>query len=332
MSEPDFLEVDQPIPGQNYVCLSFVSPEKVLPRKEVFFNQRFTRYMLERYIEQSTHDDKIKSIFRDGVTPNDLDTIPFKEWYEDFIYKHEEKLTKEFSEANDFQTSVRTLKVRGSYESRKEAEFRAKQIQKRDPKFHVFVGQVGYWLPWDPNPDLIQEQEYIDDKLNTLMKKYMEQRQYQDDVFTKETDQRKSKAMADAIVNRGEQPIVEKPADVSERIAEMRQYADEKDRMIASGDVTVPGSSILKNLTHPDLFLDAKTETKTKTKTETETETDAVGDATNFPDPWIQSRLTRHQDLDRNSQTMLNGDDKLSSAERELQRQNQLANIAKGFF
>ena len=24
----DFLEVDQPIPGQNYVCLSFVSPEK----------------------------------------------------------------------------------------------------------------------------------------------------------------------------------------------------------------------------------------------------------------------------------------------------------------
>ena len=37
----DFLEVDQNIPGQNYVCLSFVSPEKILKEKEVFFNTSF---------------------------------------------------------------------------------------------------------------------------------------------------------------------------------------------------------------------------------------------------------------------------------------------------
>ena len=30
----DFLEVDPKIPGQNFVCLSFVSPEKVLKQKE----------------------------------------------------------------------------------------------------------------------------------------------------------------------------------------------------------------------------------------------------------------------------------------------------------
>ena len=30
----DFLEVDSKIPGQNYVCLSFVSPEKTLKQKE----------------------------------------------------------------------------------------------------------------------------------------------------------------------------------------------------------------------------------------------------------------------------------------------------------
>ena len=30
----DFLEVDQQIPGQNFVCLSFISPEKVLKRRE----------------------------------------------------------------------------------------------------------------------------------------------------------------------------------------------------------------------------------------------------------------------------------------------------------
>jgi len=30
----DFLEVDKPIPGQNYACLSFVSPENIIKQKE----------------------------------------------------------------------------------------------------------------------------------------------------------------------------------------------------------------------------------------------------------------------------------------------------------
>jgi hypothetical protein len=30
----DFLEVDQKIPGQNYVCLSFVSPDNFLKKKD----------------------------------------------------------------------------------------------------------------------------------------------------------------------------------------------------------------------------------------------------------------------------------------------------------
>ena len=33
----DFLDEDKPIPGQSYCCLSFLSPEKVLQKKEVFF-------------------------------------------------------------------------------------------------------------------------------------------------------------------------------------------------------------------------------------------------------------------------------------------------------
>ena len=47
MSEKeDFLEVDKPIPGQNYVCLSFVSPEKIVKQKELFV---FHKYMESRY-------------------------------------------------------------------------------------------------------------------------------------------------------------------------------------------------------------------------------------------------------------------------------------------
>jgi hypothetical protein len=41
----DFLEVDPKIPGQNYVCLSFVSPEKILKQKEVFISSKFLDYI-----------------------------------------------------------------------------------------------------------------------------------------------------------------------------------------------------------------------------------------------------------------------------------------------
>jgi hypothetical protein len=313
MTEPDFLEVDQNIPGQNYVCLSFVSPEKVLARKEVFFAKHFAQYMLGRYLEKQTHQEEgFKSIFRDDVTPEDLAGVPFKEWYDDFLYTHEQKLTQEFSESNDFQTSVRALKIRGSYETRKEAEFRAKQLQRRDPKFHVFVGQVGYWLPWDPNPDFIQDQEYLDEKLNTLMKKYMEQRNYQDEVFTKETEQRKAKALAEADMQRGDQPAVEKPADLTERLAEMRKYADEKDEKISSGEVQMPGSSILSK--KPDVSVDA------------------LGDASQYADPWMQARMNRQKELEAKANVVAEGDEKLSAEEREAERQKQLKDISKSFF
>ena len=36
--EEDFLTPDQSIPGQNYVCLSFVSPRKISKTKSKFIN------------------------------------------------------------------------------------------------------------------------------------------------------------------------------------------------------------------------------------------------------------------------------------------------------
>ena len=37
----DYLEVDDPLPGQNYVCISFVSPESVMESKEAFKVSKF---------------------------------------------------------------------------------------------------------------------------------------------------------------------------------------------------------------------------------------------------------------------------------------------------
>ena len=45
----DYLKVDKELPGQNYVCLSFVSPNKVLKRKETFYVHKYLQARAEKY-------------------------------------------------------------------------------------------------------------------------------------------------------------------------------------------------------------------------------------------------------------------------------------------
>ena len=45
----DHLDVDAPIPWQQFVCLSFVSPEKVLGQKESYFRTAFLKHLKANY-------------------------------------------------------------------------------------------------------------------------------------------------------------------------------------------------------------------------------------------------------------------------------------------
>ena len=198
----DYLEVDNPIPGQNYACLSFVSPEKVLKEKELFL---FNKYMNQRCGEWELKLDEItKDCSEDYKTRINTDIkevlrkelkftlSEFKNNYEDFKYKYNEDLDKAFSRIGGTQTSVRGVKVRGVYDSIQEAEKKAKQLQTKDRSFHVFVGQVGYWLPWDPNADRVDEEEYLEDDLNNLMKEY-KKNEASRDIFYEEQKREKLK-------------------------------------------------------------------------------------------------------------------------------------------
>ena len=60
---------------------------------------------------------------------------------------------------------------------------RAKTLQKLDSAFNVYVAQVGFWLPWDPEPSEVADQEYADEQLNQLMKKYKENEQKRDELY-----------------------------------------------------------------------------------------------------------------------------------------------------
>ena len=190
VSECDYLEDDKPIRGQNYVCLSFISPEEVLANKEVFIfnkyieafstqmNQLFTN-LIAKYPDDKglfeTIQENNSHIFKGGEELQDH----FR-FYKDSSNAENEK---EFHEKNNFQTSIRGIKVRGTYDTFKEADIRAQVLKRSGDKFNIYVAQVGCWCPWSPNPDDIANQEYSQSSLNTLMKQYNENVANKDNMY-----------------------------------------------------------------------------------------------------------------------------------------------------
>jgi hypothetical protein len=174
----DHLDVDPQIPGQQFVCLSFVSPEKILPQKEAFFRKAFWAFLKER------HEEIDYTIVKD-----------FETLYDTFLAEHEQDLEDKFHEENQFRTTIRGLKIRGTYNTKKEAEIRAKVLQKIDRSHHVFVAPVGYWLPWDPAADAVQDQVYQEEELNELMKNYKQNEMKRDTFYEEQKQERKKAAL-----------------------------------------------------------------------------------------------------------------------------------------
>jgi hypothetical protein len=117
---------------------------------------------------------------------SDFRTDTLTEAYDTFLFKNKKKLEENFFEKNEFRTTVQGLKIRGVFDTYGEAMARAKTLQKLDASHNVYVGQVGHWLPWDPEPHEVGDSEYADDQLNTLMKKYKENEGKRDEFFAEQ--------------------------------------------------------------------------------------------------------------------------------------------------
>jgi hypothetical protein len=219
----DFLDVDKPIPGQNFVCLSFVSPDKILGKKDDYYYHEFNKKRFQTFQKEFNEKfDKVMNDCLDGKVDlgklNELQQVfnksseehikqsfdKFTDDLKDFKYANEETIEEMFHKANDFQTSVRGVKVRGVYNTMREAEIRCKVLQRMDPTFHIFLGQVGYWLPWDPTADKVENQEYLNDQLNDIVKKYKVNEAKRDD-FYEQQKQEKKKATIKKIIEKDNQ-------------------------------------------------------------------------------------------------------------------------------
>jgi hypothetical protein len=191
VKEHDYLDEDKSIRGQNYVLLSFLSPEDVIVNKE--------SYYFSKYIEKFGQD--MKMLFEGLQTkfPDSQEMIQTIQNNHNYLYDPSEMneqfkffksvnssdIEADYHRDNNFQTTMRGIKVRGTFDTIEEAKNRSEFLKKIDDKFDIFIGQVGCWCPWSPNPNDLQNQEYGETQLNTLMKKYKENMENKDEVFEK---------------------------------------------------------------------------------------------------------------------------------------------------
>ena len=243
----DLLEEDKGIAGQKFVCVSFVSPEKILKNKDIFFFEEFLKKWefnksMEKFVQflnfisykYNVLFDEISNDFKDFVTEekDNLTKNSLADDYKTFVDNNEDELDKKFSALNNFQTTTRGLKIRGSYPTIEEAELRCKLLRELDPNHDVFVGPVGLWMPWDPEAYKTGRVEYLEDELNQLMSEKNKNEANAKLAFEQRVKETKQKAIDENI----------KKAEKSGNI--LTQTVDENGNLIGVNNVNTQESSL----------------------------------------------------------------------------------------
>jgi hypothetical protein len=210
----DVLDEDAGISGQKFTCISFLSPEKILEKRESYLFEQFVqqwdftksmtkfgdfvnfisyKYNLNVENLMADYNDFCKEEqerLKEGCVSDD---------YKNYLDKNEERVTETFNRDHAFQTSVRGLKNRGNFPTQEEAELHCKRLREKDPNHDIFVAPVGIWLPWDPNAYKTGRIEFMEDELNKLHQEKIKNEAKAKDEFDKRVKEAKEKAIAENI-------------------------------------------------------------------------------------------------------------------------------------
>lgn len=208
----DLCDEDQPIAGQKFVCLSFVSPEKLIKQREMFMFEEFLKQWdfkksMDKFFDfihfiSFKYSLNVENVIKDYTDFIEEEGPKIRELgaeddYKNFLDKNEEQLTYKFQKSNEFQTSVRGLKVRGVFPTQEEAEMKCKKLRDMDPNHDILVGPVGVWLPWDPDAYKTGRVEFMEDELNQLHHEKMKNEQRAKEAFELRVKEAKKKAIED---------------------------------------------------------------------------------------------------------------------------------------
>ncbi len=252
----DVLDEDKAIAGQKFVCVSFLSPEKILEDKNMFFFKQFLKQWdmsksLEKYAQflnfvsykyNLNFDNLSKDLEEFVKTERDnLFTTSVEDEFKTFVDNNEQRMQAEFDEANSFQTSTRGLKIRGSFPTQGEAEVRAKLLRELDPNHNVYVGPVGLWMPFHPEAYKTGRVEYLEDELNQLM-------------HEKTKNEAKAKEDFDARVKEAKKNAIEdNKAKALASGNKLTQTIDENGNLVSVKDVSTFDNKLGESVTAADI-------------------------------------------------------------------------------
>jgi hypothetical protein len=180
----DLLDEDKELSGQKFVCVSFVSPEQIIKQKNMFLFDKFLKYFeFEKSVKKFhqflnyisyKYDFNFEELmtefssFIDEEKDKLLDST-IEDDYKTFLERQEDKLMKEFNEQHAFQTNTRGIKIRGSFPTEEEAKLRAQMLNEKDKTHNIYVGEVGKWIPFNPDAFKTGKVVYAEEELNAIM-------------------------------------------------------------------------------------------------------------------------------------------------------------------
>jgi hypothetical protein len=210
----DLCDEDAPIAGQKFACMSFVSPEKILKKREVFLFDQFVKQWdftksMSKFkdflnfvsYKYSLKVDDIIADFNDFTKEEEskLKENTVEDDYKNFMDNNEDTLNQQFQRAHAFQTSTRGLKIRGVYPTQDEAELRCKKLREVDPNHDIYVGPVGMWIPWDPDAYKTGRIEFMEEELNQLHNEKIKNEAKAKEEFERRVKETKKKAIQENI-------------------------------------------------------------------------------------------------------------------------------------
>jgi len=245
----DLCDEDPTIAGQKFCCMSFVSPDKILKKRETYVFDQFIKQWdfsksMERYMDfvhfiSFKYNLKVDDVIADfkEFTKEEEDKLrktTIEDDYKNFLDKNEEKLNEQFNREHAFQTSVRGLKVRGVYASQDEAQNKCVSLRKQDPNHDIFVGPVGIWIPWDPDAYKTGNVQFLEEELNQLHQEKIKNETFAKQEFDKRVLETKRKAIEENVrLARKSGNVLTQTIDEEGNLIGVKEKVDFEDREVA---------------------------------------------------------------------------------------------------
>jgi hypothetical protein len=242
--------------------MSFISPEKILKKRDVFIFDSFIKQWdftksLAKFFDflhfvaykYNLDVEKLIADFNEFTKEEEskLKSGTVEDDYKGFLDKNEDKLNEKFNREHSFQTSVRGLKIRGVFSTQEEAELKCKSLREYDPNHDIFVGPVGVWVPWDPDAYKTGKVEFMEEELNQLHQEKLKNETKAKQEFEQRIKDTKRKAIEENIKSAEKSGnVLTQTLDTEGNLIGVRETIDFDEREAAETDTTNIRNELLK--------------------------------------------------------------------------------------